>query len=329
MVKKNFSVTKVAVLFICLTLCPCVSAQTHSGSTSRTTESPNAGEAIVNGIKNILKKKEHPDKDQQSKASKAEKTSKKSSKDGNSKSTTEEKQTKEKKKQIAKNDDDIELVVSGDGNTKEAATLSALRSALEQAYGTFVSSNTTLLNDELVKDEIVSVSAGNIKQYDYIAEREADGKYYITLKAIVSVGKLIQYVKSKGGETELEGAAFTMDIKLKRLQIQNEEKVMDHLITQLEELVPQMLDYSIEVGSPKRSGGEYSVPACITFSTNENYNTARDLIWNTLSALYIKNEEDLKDFESKMGGLVIHNFLLLKRVPNIQARCLPKPITYL
>ena len=40
--------------------------------------------------------------------------------------------------------DDLTLVVSSDGATKEEATHLALRSAIEQAYGTFVSANTTI-----------------------------------------------------------------------------------------------------------------------------------------------------------------------------------------
>ena len=58
---------------------------------------------------------------------------------------------------------EITLTVSADGKTKEEATQNALRSAIEQAYGTFVSAKTTILNDELVKDEIVTVSNGSIK----------------------------------------------------------------------------------------------------------------------------------------------------------------------
>ena len=50
-------------------------------------------------------------------------------------------------------DKEVELVVNGDGPTKELATRNALRSAIEQAYGTFVSASTEILNDELVKDE--------------------------------------------------------------------------------------------------------------------------------------------------------------------------------
>ena len=41
--------------------------------------------------------------------------------------------------------DEITLMVSADGVTKAEATKSALRSAIEQAYGAFVSSNTSIL----------------------------------------------------------------------------------------------------------------------------------------------------------------------------------------
>ena len=61
--------------------------------------------------------------------------------------------------------DDVTLVVSGDGTTKEEATHVALRSAVEQAYGVFVSANTEIMNDELVKDEIATVTSGNVKSY--------------------------------------------------------------------------------------------------------------------------------------------------------------------
>lgn len=40
--------------------------------------------------------------------------------------------------------DEITLMVSADGMTKGEATKSALRSAIEQAYGAFVSSNTSI-----------------------------------------------------------------------------------------------------------------------------------------------------------------------------------------
>ena len=131
--------------------------------------------------------------------------------------------------------DEVTLTVSSDGPTKEEATKNALRSAIEQAYGTFVSANTTILNDELVKDEIVTIANGNIKSYEEISSTAMpDGSQFVTLKATVSVSKLISYAQSKGAETEFAGATFGMNMKLKELNKQNERKILENLIILIE-----------------------------------------------------------------------------------------------
>lgn len=104
---------------------------------------------------------------------------------------------------------EVTLVVSGDGETKEAATHSALRSAIEQAFGTFVSANTTILNDELVKDEIVSVTSGNIQKYNELGSVTLpNGNMSVTLQATVSIEKLISYAQNKGSECEIRWSNF-------------------------------------------------------------------------------------------------------------------------
>lgn len=45
-------------------------------------------------------------------------------------------------------ENDATLTVFGTGSTEEEAIQQALRSALEQTYGAFISANTTILNDE-------------------------------------------------------------------------------------------------------------------------------------------------------------------------------------
>ena len=48
--------------------------------------------------------------------------------------------------------EDVRLVVLGEGKNKAEATATAMRAAVEQAYGAFVSYNTTILNDETIRD---------------------------------------------------------------------------------------------------------------------------------------------------------------------------------
>ena len=88
-------------------------------------------------------------------------------------------------------DKTVSLTVSGTGKTIEEARLNALRSAIEQAFGAFISSKTEILNDNLVKDEIISVANGNVQKYDIVSQVELPKiGYAITLSATVSISKL-------------------------------------------------------------------------------------------------------------------------------------------
>lgn len=217
----------------------------------------------------------------------------------NAQNFSKEKNDKKKKQDVDVEKDDAVLVVLGEGSTKDDATKVALRSAIEQAFGTFVSSNTAILNDNLVKDDIITVSSGNVKSFKYISEIQKDGKWYVTLQAIVSIGKLTSYVQQKGGTTELAGATFAMDVKMKKLYKQNEETALKHLMDELKIIVPQMFDYSIEASSPRASDNEYCSDLRVSIKTNKNYTIVRDLVWNTLSALCLKSEEDVADLSEK------------------------------
>lgn len=149
------------------------------------------------------------------------------------------------------NDKVITLVVNGTGKTKEEATRSALRSAIEQAFGTFVSANTEILNDNLIKDEIVTITSGNIRNYKELYCTSIGNNYDVSLQATVSIGSLISYAQNKGMKAELAGASFAMNMKMRKLNKENELKAMDNLKRQLCLLANSgLFDYQIEVGEP-------------------------------------------------------------------------------
>lgn len=146
---------------------------------------------------------------------------------------------------------EITLTVTSDGPTKDDAIKNALRGAIEQAYGAFVSANTTILNDDLVKDEIVTVSNGSIKEYKELAcVPSQNGSQFVTVQATVSLPHLIKYSQSKGSECEFAGNTFGMSMKLFELQKQNELKALRNLTTQIEALFPATTRRVISVGEP-------------------------------------------------------------------------------
>ena len=176
---------------------------------------------------------------------------------------------------IANPKDEVALTVSADGATKEEATKIALRSAIEQAYGAFVSANTTILNDEMVKDEIVTISNGNIKSYQEVASALLpNGHTTVTLNAIVSISKLISYAQSKGATTEFAGATFAMNVKMMELNKQNEMKALDNLILQIKEILPTAFDLELIVGEPQLYSESSNPFGRYDWQINHAYNTS-------------------------------------------------------
>ena len=188
----------------------------------------------------------------------------------------------------------VSLVVSGEGPTKTEATSAALRSAIEQAFGTFVSANTTILNDELVENEIATVSSGNIESYEEISSFESNGKWGVTLKANVSIDKLVNYVKGKGAETEFAGQTFALQMKMRALNKENEKQALLNLVEQVRLLTSNysLFDYDIVQSEPEYvDGDKYRVPIVVRATKNENYFIIRNLITNTFKSLALTDTE--------------------------------------
>lgn len=202
-----------------------------------------------------------------------------------------EKTNTDKKAQLVSGD--VQLTVFADGKNKDEAIQTALRSAIEQAFGVFVSSHTEILNDSLVKDEIATVASGNIKEFKCLSENYVEGKCFVTVQAVVSTNNLISYTKSKGASAELAGATFAMNLRMLELNKRNEALAMQHLVRQLAEIAPIMFDYEIKIGEFNAGLG---CPLEICINVNKNAKIAYKMLTETLEALSLKDVEvsDLK-----------------------------------
>lgn len=187
----------------------------------------------------------------------------------------------------------IKLTVSGQGATKEEATANALRSAIEQSFGAFVSANTQILNDEIIKDEIATISSGNIKEYQELGcVTLPGGDQSVTLAATVSLSNLISYSKSKGSTAEFAGAAFTMNMRMRKLNAENEITALYNMLDQLYELAPSVLDWELEVGEPAvLPEQKYKIPMKAKAKINNNTASFFSLLFNTLESLSLSPAE--------------------------------------
>ena len=215
--------------------------------------------------------------------------------------------------------DEVTLVANGMASTKEEATHIALRSAIEQAFGVFVSANTSIVNDELVKDEIATVASGNVKSY---TELESvilpNNMCMVTLQAVVSTQKLVAYAKSKGSSCEFAGATLMANRKLMLLNKTNTAKAFENMIFQLEELAPFIFDYKLNVGEPSLNtkNSYYIFPITLTTISNENTERFVNLLSSTLSAVAISDVEAI-DAERILGEKMFKMDLNKTRISDI------------
>lgn len=249
----------------------------------------------------------------------------------------------DKENNSANSNDEVTLVVFGKAVDSEKATVVALRSAIEQAYGVFVSANTTILNDALVKDEIVTISSGNIKSYKVLSDVKCeDGQEMVTVKAT----KLISYAKSKGASTEFAGATFAQNMKMKELNKKNELQALRNMVAMAKELLPVAFDKKLSIADPtipekdfradpqyakanpiyvhpavgadaiiesyrnylNLLDGYYQMEFCVSIVPNDNTNHILENINNTLKAIALSSEErtEYEKMNMKMSRLFIH-----------------------
>lgn len=211
---------------------------------------------------------------------------------------------------------DVTLVTNGTGKTKQEAVNYALRFALERTFGTFVSANTSIINDNLTKDEIVSISTGNIKNYKEISSAVLpNGHYAVVLEATISLSKLTSYAKNHGSRCELAGASFAQNQKLLKMNQANEAKVLSNLWSQLHEIEKNLYDITISAETPRAEDiymapnmyDMYVIPIVLTIKGNTNTDAYMNLLFSTLDKISLSAIERA-DYDKTGNDYSKHSF---------------------
>jgi hypothetical protein len=188
--------------------------------------------------------------------------------------------------QESKGVDLVHVKVVASGKTEALAVTEALRSALTQTSSVFISSNTTLINDELAKDQISMINNGSIVDYK-IVDRvvKDDGTVFLTCNVTVSVNRLGSFVESFGGSTELKGGIFAGNIKIIELNRMAEEKAIEDLLLVSKEILKTAFNYSITNGEPRNNNGKWEVPLTIQVQKNKNYNQFCEFFYKSIVSI--------------------------------------------
>ena len=212
---------------------------------------------------------------------------------------------------IAQEEKTVTLTVSGQGQTQDEAKQNALRNAIEQAFGAFISSKTEILNDELVKDEIVSVSNGNIQKFEVVSEvKIPDGGYATTLKAIVSVTKLTSFCESKGVSVEFKGSLFAFNINQQKINETNEAIAIRDIIEVTSGILKKSFYGIVKAGDPiLENGDNYLLPLEIEIRVNNSVNSAINFFYTSIKNLSMSKAEieNYNSIKKPIFGLHVFN----------------------
>ncbi len=197
----------------------------------------------------------------------------------------------------------VVLTVSGVGKTQQEAKFSALRLAIEQAFGAFISSKSDMLNDKVFSDQITSISNGNIQSFEILNESLLpSGDWSMILKATVSLNKLTSFVQSRGVTIDINGGLFVINIKQQILNEQSEVKSMFDLVSILHENLQNAFDYEIENNTPLIINGDnnlWKIPLKVSAIANKNINFCNEFLIKTLNSISLK-ENEVKNYK-EMG----------------------------
>ncbi len=192
------------------------------------------------------------------------------------------------------NNKSIILTTIGQGINQEQARNFALRSAIEQAFGTYISSNSTILNDQLVKDEIISVNNGNIEKYEIINESKLPNEIYVsTLKVTVSINQLKKYSQSKGVTLEFQGGLFASNILNQENNDKNELIAWRNLKMIIDKLINNSFDYKLKYEEPKKVDTNWYIPIELSISYNKNFEIINKLIFDFIKSISLSKNEIL------------------------------------
>ena len=147
---------------------------------------------------------------------------------------------------------DVAIVTTGQGKNLEEAKLNALRTAVEQAFGAFISSKTEIINDELMSDEIVTITNGNIKEFTIVDQWNFNQEQFLIVKSLVSLSTLSTYLQNKGhSEVSFDGNNFAFNIKLQKFNEESERIALKNVLTAFLLQSTNVIDKELSVSEPQ------------------------------------------------------------------------------
>lgn len=207
---------------------------------------------------------------------------------------------------FARSHKDAEVVVMGQGKTKDDAMNDAFRKAISQTYGVFIYSSTRLDNDELTEASDISVSSGNIASYQELGSlQRLDGVWEISLSVKVGIAQFDQScIATNQGDQSVKVVIsplkeqYLLNERIEQLRMQNQQEVLTDMLEVVSSIMnPSLFQTSIESTKPviNHEGNRIKYELKGTIGISPQFVALDHFILSTLCALSEINRNAIKE----------------------------------
>jgi len=183
----------------------------------------------------------------------------------------------------------------GIGEMKVQAKEAALRDAIEQAFGAFISTKTEVVNNQIVKDEINSIANGNILSYSVTSESFINNtKWSSTVKAVISLDNIITHIQSKGMSISFQAGILALNAQQRILNELGELRILENMHKVVSDLSKNAFDLEISASEPLSFDGtneKWRIPIEVHVKINSNFSVICEYIQSTLTSISLRKED--------------------------------------
>jgi hypothetical protein len=182
------------------------------------------------------------------------------------------------------NDQMIIVTVKGFGSDAEQCIQDAIRRAVSKGVGVYLDSDRVVLNGQIVKDKIVSLSDGYVAKFDVLSKphkRPGDGVYEAQIRAAVRKGNSSEASLAPLGKTETETTLKDIHASMETRR-RAAEQAGTMLYGTLQNLLNDVFSATLESSLPTSLGINIKSKDCT------------DLLW------WVRLDSDLEGWDEKI-----------------------------
>ncbi len=215
----------------------------------------------------------------------------------------------------------IQTTSSGYGPTEQEAINIALINALQETLGGYLSSNTKILNDKLVKDEISAITDGEVFKYKKLETKKiSEQEYFVILDVTITKSKLAKYF-SRNDENSVifEGDKLQQNLKIIAINKTSEVNSIKNLVEVADGFLNKITNYKVykKEEIPEEVGTKFELEYLVEGKTNINIDELSSLIISSLYKITLdkseikklkKYKQSIYDYKIYSGNTGAHKF---------------------